>query len=332
MAIYSVLVTDYTWPTLEIERGILAAVNAELLVSATGAPDDLLRLAPQADAILTCFQQVPTAVLDAAPHCRIVSRYGIGLNNIPVDHATRLGVVVTNVPDFCLDEVPEHTLALLLACARRIVDFAQATSRGSWDLQGVRPMKRLAGQTLGLIGYGNIGRAVAQKAHALGLKILAYTPRLAPDGAAPWGRATRDLDELLAQADYVSLHLPLTEETRGLIDARALRRMKPTAYLINTARGAIVDEAALRQALIEGWIAGAALDVLSQEPPPDDHPLWGLDNVILTPHAAFYSQEAIADLATRAARHVVQALSGQVPDHVVNPAVLAQANLRLRQV
>ncbi len=331
MPAYHVLVTDYAWPTLEIERAILAPLDAELVVSATGAPDDLLRLAPQADAILTCWKQIPPAVLDAAPRCRMVSRYGIGLDNIPVEHATRLGIVVTNVPDFCLDEVAEHTLALILACARRVVAFAQATHSGVWDLQGVTPMRRLGGQTVGLVGYGSLGRAVAAKAHALGLKVLAYTPRLAVGAAAPWGRATNDLDELLAQSDYVSLHAPLTDETRGLIDAAALRRMKPTAYLINTARGAIVDEDALYQALREGWIAGAALDVLSQEPPSPDHPLLGLDNVIVTPHAAFYSQEAIADLQTRAARHVAQALTGDVPDHVVNPAVLAQANCRLQE-
>lgn len=331
MSAYHVLVTDYAWPSLEIEQEVLAAVDADLLVSATGAPEDLLRLAPQADAILTCWKQIPPAVLDAAPRCRIVSRYGIGLDNIPVEHATRLGIVVTNVPDFCLDDVADHTLALLLACARRIVDYAQATRAGVWNLQGVRPMARLRGQTLGLVGYGNIARRVAQRASALGLHILAYTPRLAVDAPAPWGRGTNDLDELLAESDYVSLHVPLTESTRGLIGAAALRRMKPTAYLINTARGAVVDEDALRQALVEGWIAGAALDVLSQEPPPPDHPLAGLDNVILTPHAAFYSQEAIADLEARAARHVAQALTGQIPDHVVNPAVLSQPNCRLSQ-
>lgn len=331
MPAFHVLVTDYAWPSLAIEQEVLAAVDADLLVSATGTPDDLLRLAPQADAILTCWQQIPPAVLDAAPRCRIVSRYGIGLDNIPVDHATRLGIVVTNVPDFCLDDVADHTLALLLACARRIVDYAQATRAGIWNLQGVRPMARLRDQTLGLIGYGNIARRVAQRASALGLHVLAYTPRLAADAPAPWGRGTNDLGELLAASDYVSLHVPLTEATRGLIDAAALRRMKPTAYLINTARGAVVEEGALRQALVEGWIAGAALDVLSQEPPPPDHPLVGLDNVILTPHAAFYSQEAIADLEARAARHVAQALAGQIPDHVVNPAVLSQPNCRLSQ-
>ena len=331
MSAYRVLITDYTWPDLEAERRQLAPLDAELVVARTGAPDELTALAADVDAILTCFKQVPPAALEVAPRCRIVSRYGIGLDNIPVELATQLGIVVTNVPDFCWEEVADHTLALVLACARRIVHFAQSTRQGVWRNQTTPPMTRLRGQVLGLIGYGNIGRTVAEKAHALGLRVMAYTPRLAADAVSPWGTATNDLDELLAAADYVSLHLPATPDSRGLIDAAALRRMKPTAYLINTARGAIVDEAALVAALQEGRIAGAALDVLSQEPPPADHPLLHMDNVIVTPHAAFYSAEAITDLATRAARHVAQTLAGDVPDHVVNPAVLDQPNCRLHR-
>ncbi len=329
MSRFRVLVTDYAWPTLDIERGLLAGVDAELIPLEPGEPEALIEPARDVDAILTCWRQIPPAALDSAPRCRIVSRYGIGLDNIPVDRATELGIVVTNVPDFCLEEVAEHTLALIFACARRLVPFVNATRHGEWNLHSAVGMPRLSQQTLGLVGYGNIARTVAAKARSLGMKVIAYTPRLAPDALSPWGRATTDLNELLAEADYVSLHVPLTESTRGLLDAAALRRMKPTAYLINTARGAVVDEAALYQALTEGWIAGAALDVLSSEPPPPDHPLLSLGNVIATPHAAFYSEPALIDLATRAARHVVQALSGQVPDNVVNPSVLDQANCRL---
>lgn len=326
---FRVLITDYAWPNLEIERAILSEVGAEIVVAPTGAAEEIIALASEADAILTCWKQVPVAALDAAPRCRIVSRYGIGLDNIPVAHATELGIVVTNVPDFCLDEVAEHTLALLFACGRRIVPQVDAVRSGQWDQTGARGTPRLRGQVLGLVGYGNIARAVAQRARALGLEIIAYTPRLAADALAPWGRATNDLGELLASADYVSLHLPLTEETRGLIDDDALAKMKPSAYLINTSRGAIVVESALLNALEQGQIAGAALDVMSSEPPPPDHPLLSHPRVIATPHVAFYSEAAIVDLATKAARHVVQALSGQVPDRVVNPAVLAQENCRL---
>jgi D-3-phosphoglycerate dehydrogenase len=331
MPAHYVLVTDYAWPTLDTEASLLATIDAALLVAPPDDPGALLRLAPQADAILSCWRQLPPAVLDAAPNCRIVSRYGIGLDNIPVEHATRLGIAVTNVPDFCLEEVADHTLALLLACARRIVHFAAATRQGVWSFQATRPITRLRGQTLGLVGYGNIARTVAQKASALGLDVLAYTPRLTPDRAAPWARATNDLDLLLAESDYVSLHTPLTPATRGLIDERALRRMKPTAYLINTARGAVVDEAALLRGLQEGWIAGAALDVLSQEPPVD-HPLLALENVIATPHVAYYSESALDELQRKATHHVIQALQGQLPDHLVNPAVLDQPNCRLGEI
>lgn len=330
MSEFKVLITDYAWPSLEIERRVLGAVGADLMVAETGEEAELLRFAPQADAILTCWQQVPTTVLDAAPHCLIVSRYGIGLDNIPVAHATQLGILVTNVPDFCLEEVSDHAMALLLACARRVVSFARATREGRWDLQAGRPIPRLRGQTLGLIGYGNIARALAPKALGFGLKIIAYTPRLPADALEPFGTATNDLEYLLRQADYVSIHAPLTAETRGLIDAHALQLMKPTAYLINTSRGAIIDEGALYQALSEGWITGAGLDVLAQEPADPAHPFLKLDNVIITPHAAFYSETAVSELEQKGAEHVAQALRGELPANVVNPEVMQQANYRLK--
>jgi D-3-phosphoglycerate dehydrogenase len=326
---FRVLITDYAWPNLDIERAILGEVGAGIVVAPNGTADEIIALSDDADAILTCWKQVPSAALDAATRCRIVSRYGIGLDNIPVSHATELGIVVANVPDFCLDEVAEHTLALLMACGRRIVSQVALTRQGEWNQQLARGMPRLRGQTLGLVGYGNIAQAVAQRARALGLQVIVYTPRIAADALAPWGRATNDLAELLVEADYVSLHLPLNESTRGLINVEALARMKPTAYLINTSRGAIVDEAALLAALESGRIAGAALDVMTSEPPPSDHPLLHHPNVIATPHVAFYSEAAIVDLATKAARHVAQALRGEVPDRVVNSAVLEQENCRI---
>jgi D-3-phosphoglycerate dehydrogenase len=326
---FRVLITDYAWPNLDIERAILAEVDAEIVVAPQGAPDEMVALAKDVDAILTCWRQLPPEALDVAPRCRIVSRYGIGLDNIPVAHATELGIVVTNVPDFCLDEVAEHMLALLFACGRRIVPLVDATRQGLWNQDGLRGMPRLRGQVLGLVGYGNIAQAVAERARAFGLQVMAYTPRLTPDALAPWGRATNDLSVLLAVADYVSLHLPLTPATRGLINGDALAMMKPSAYLINTSRGPIIDEAALITALDAGQIAGAALDVLSSEPPSATHPLLNHPRVIATPHAAFYSEAAIVDLTTKAARHVVQALRGEVPQRVVNPAVLEQANCRL---
>jgi len=181
-----------------------------------------------------------------------------------------------------------------------------------------------------LIGYGRLAQAVAGKALPFGLRVMAYTPRLIPTERDKHGvHCTNQLEFLLQQADYLSLHVPLSPETRGLINAERLRQMKPTAVLINTARGAVIDEEALLTALRQGWIAGAMLDVLSQEPPPPEHPLLALDNVIVTPHAAFYSTSATAELARRAAEQVAQVLLGQLPTHVVNPTVLASPQLRL---
>jgi D-3-phosphoglycerate dehydrogenase len=209
------------------------------------------------------------------------------------------------------------------------VSFATATRAGRWTTSEAGSLPRLRGQTLGLVGYGRIARAMAPKAHAFGLRVIATTPRLPADALGPRGTATTDLDTVLRESDYLSLHVPLTAETRGLIDERALRLMKPTAILINTSRGAVVDEAALARALAEGRLGGAALDVLSVEPPAPTHPLLALENVIVTPHVAFSSRAATAELARKAATAVAHGLRGELPPNVVNPAVLHQPVYRL---
>lgn len=329
MSQFTVLITDYAWPTLASEQRILGQVGAELLVATSGEEAELVQLAPQADAILTCWKRVTPAVVDAAGRCRHISRYGVGLDNIAVARATEQGIVVTNVPDFCVEELSDHTFALLLACARGVVGFATTTRQGRWDNKGQGVLPRLRGQTLGVIGFGHSVHALLPKARGFGLRIIAYTPRLAADALAAPDIATQDLDFLLQEADYISIHAPLTAETHHLINERAFRLMKPTAYLINTARGAIIDEDALYKALEKGWLAGAALDVLSQEPPAPDHPLLQREDVIITPHAAFYSGSAIEELARKAAYHVAQTLRNETPHNIVNPQVLIQANCRL---
>jgi D-3-phosphoglycerate dehydrogenase len=327
-----VLVTDYAWPSLDIEREVLASLGAELVVAETSDEDELLRLAPKVDAILTNWKRVPPAVLEGAPRCLVVSRYGVGVDNIPVGRATELGILVVNVPDFCLEEVSDHAMALVLACARRVVTFSRATRDGRWDLVGLgRGLPRLREQTIGLVGFGNIARALVPKARGFGMRVIAYTPRLGAGSTDDRVELTSDLSHLLAESDYVSLHAPATAETQGLIGEDELRLMKPSAYLINTSRGALVDERALYCALAEGWIAGAALDVLGQEPPPPKDPLLALEHVIVTPHAAFYSETAIAELQTKAAGNVATVLRREVPATVVNPDVLERPNLRLRR-
>jgi D-3-phosphoglycerate dehydrogenase len=317
---FKVLLTDYAWPDLDIERSVLAACGAELVVAPERDAETLVRLAADADAIMTTWVRVPASVLEAAPRCRIVARLGIGLDNIDVEYATRLGMVVTNVPDYCLHEVAEHALALILALGRKVAFYHHETKLGRYELQSGPPLRRIAGQTLGIVGLGNIGRSLAQKALGLGLRVIATSRRqFSPMPGVEW----RTLDALLAESDYVSLHAPSTPETRGMIGREQLARMKPTAYLINTSRGALVDEAALAEALSAGRLAGAALDVQQQEPPDLSRPPLNDPRVIVTPHAAFASVESLAELRRTAAQQVVDRLQGRTPQNVVNPTVLS---------
>ena len=324
-----ILITDIAWPDLEIEKDVLAAVDGEVMLAGDGTPDEIIALAPQADAILTCWKDVPAEALDIAPNCQMVSRYGIGLDNIPIGRATELGMLVTNVPDFCLEEVSDHVMALLLATARQLFPLARTPERSGWTRETPRPIPRVKGQTLGLIGFGNIARARVPKALGFGLRVIAYTPRLRPQDAPQGVEVTNDLSEMLAASDYVSIHCPLTEETAHLIDDAALAQMKSDALLINTSRGGVIDEEALTRALREGRIGGAALDVTDPEPPSGDNPLLTLENVIVTPHAAFYSVAATAELARKAAENVVTVLRGEVPKTLINAEVLDQENCRL---
>jgi D-3-phosphoglycerate dehydrogenase / 2-oxoglutarate reductase len=332
---FRVLVTDFAWPSLDVEREVLSRVGAELVVAQTGEEAELIDLSRGVDAILTNWKRVPEAAVRGASQCLVIGRYGVGVDNIPVALATELGIVVANVPDFCVNEVADHAMGLLLACARRLVTFTSQTRAGVWSLKDAPGLPRLAEQTLGIVGFGRIARALIPRARGFGLRVLVYTPRLAAAGAVPGELAGQvevaaSLDELLAAADYVSLHVPATTQSAGLIGERELGQMKPTAYLINTSRGALIDEDALARALGQRGIAGAALDVLSREPPPADLPLLRAPNLLVTPHAAFYSDASIREVQTRAAGNVATVLTGDVPEHVVNPAVLEASALRMR--
>ena len=320
-----VLVTDVAWPTTDVERDVLAAAGAELVLSPAGDPTELARLAADADAILTCFAKVTAEVLDAAPRCRTVARYGVGVDNIDVAHATDLGMVVSNVPVYCVDEVADSALLGVLALARRRLPLTRDVADGGWGRAVPGAGTRLRGKVLGLVGLGVIGSALASRAQALGLEVVAYDLSGRP---VPGVRVVDSLEELLSVADAVSLHVPLTERTHHLIGAEQLARMRPTAWLVNTARGPLVDSDALLAALEAGEIAGAALDVTDPEPLPADSPLRTRDDVVLTPHTAFSSDGSLAELAMRAATNVVDVLQGRVPATVVNPQVLDSPALR----
>ncbi|UGS36168.1 C-terminal binding protein [Capillimicrobium parvum] len=311
MAEHRVLVTDYTWADTSVEAAVLDGVAAELVHARTGEEDELVELVGDCDAILTCFKRVSPAVVRAGTRLRVIGRYGVGTDNIAVDVATELGIPVTNVPVYCADEVAEHVIALLFALVRGIPRYDRAIRTGDWSLATGLPTRRIAGTTLGIVGHGAIGQALERRARGLGMEVLVHTR----SGGVPLAR-------LLAESDHVSLHVPATAETDRLVDREFLAAMKPTAHLINCARGAVVDHDALAGALRDGTIAGAGLDVFAPEPLPTGHPLLELPNVVATPHTAFYSEESIADLARLAAQNVADVLAGRPPASVVNPEVL----------
>ncbi len=308
-----VLLTDYAWPDVEVERRVLEGAGLELVVAPSQQPEQLAQLAADAVAILTCWAPVTAQVIQATRRCRIIARLGIGLDNIDLQAARQRGIVVTNVPDYCVDEVAEHTLALVLALLRGVPHFHTETKAGRYHRECPWPLRRMRGMTLGVVGLGQIGTRVAQLAGALGMRVLG-TSR---SGKSVPGVDACSLEELLAQADVVSLHLPLTAQTHHLLNRRRLFSMKPRSYLVNTARGPLVDHAALSEALRCGHLAGAALDVQAEEPPRLEEPPYCLPQVIVTPHVAFASDRSVEELRRRASEEVVRVLSGQRPHHPV---------------
>lgn len=312
------------FPSLETERRKLAEIGADLIEAPGTSEEEIVGAARDADGMLVCYAEITRKVIESLEKCRVIGRYGIGVNNIDLEAATEKGIQVANVPDYCVDEVSDHALALLLACARKIPQLDRTVKEGRWDFREQRPMFRVRGRTLGLVGFGKIARALAHKAQALGFKVVAYDPYVAEDEARARGVALVGLQELLSTADFVSVHAPLTRETRGLLGERELSWMKPTAYVINTARAEVVDEGALRRALVEGRIAGAALDVLAGERSDTGDPLVAMDRVILTPHCAFYSEESLQELQLRAVEEVVRGLKGEPLRSLVNREVLGR--------
>ena len=289
----------------------------------SGIPVPLGGELADAAAIMVTVQEITDATLAAMPACKIVARVGTGLDSIDLDAAARRGVLVTNVADYSVDEVSTHAIALLLASARRLPQYLDLVRAGQWDSVGAGTIRRLRGQTLGLAGFGRIGQATGVKALGLGLRVLVCDPfRPAADIAAA-GAEPVDWGTLLGESDYLSLHVPLTPESVHLIDGAALSAMRPSAVLINTARGGLVDEAALAAAVRSGEIAGAALDVLAHEPPPGDDPLLHDPRILITPHTAWYSQEAQRDVVVRACEDVQRVLSGQPARSPVNVPVVA---------
>jgi len=321
MAAPLVVVTDSVFPDLEPAKEALAELRAELRLAEEPTPEAILAVAREADGLLVTYAQISSDIIEELDRCRIIARFGIGVDNVDIMAATRAGIVVTNVPDYCIDEVSDHALALLLALVRKVVLANQQVQAGRWEMQAVVPIHRLRGHTLGLVGFGKIPRALTPKAQAFGVRVIACDPYVSDELMASLEVERVTFDELLQTADYVSVHAPLTPDTRHMFNADAFRQMKPGALLVNTVRGPLIDEQALANALDEGRLAAAALDVLPCEPPANS-PLLGRDNVILTPHIAFYSEESLVELQTKAAQEVVRVLSDQAPQYPVNLEIL----------
>ena len=317
MAQLAIAITDSPFPSLDPAKKALARLSPEYRMAKSPAADDILAVARDADAILVTYAKLPGDLLRQLERCKAIGRFGLGVDNIDVPAAAARGIVVTYVPDYCMQEVSDHAMALLLALARKVPFSNRLVQSGRWEVPPIVPLRRLEGQVLGLVGFGNIPRTLAPKAQAFGLKVLTHDPYVKPDALKAAGVEGVSFDDLLARSDFVSVHAPLMPQTRGLMNAAGFAKMKRGALLINTARGPLVDEAALVAALDSGQLGGAGLDVVTTEPLAKDSPLLGRDNVIVTPHTAFYSVEALEELQTKCASDVARVLAGEKPVYPV---------------
>jgi D-3-phosphoglycerate dehydrogenase len=309
---FKVILTDHAFLNVDAERAALRGLADVIDASPLRTEEDVIQAAHDADGLIIGFVPITARVMDALPKLKCVVRYGVGYETIDVPAAAERGIWTANVPDYCIPEVADHAMALLLALARKVIPLDASMRRNEWGaVKASKPIHRMEGRTLGLIGMGRIGREVAKRARGFGLNVIVVDKYLSPDKATEAGAALVSLEELLTAADFISIHAPLTPETTHLLNAEALTKLKPTAYLINVARGAIIDTLALAEALHTSKLAGAALDVFEQEPLPADHPIRSAPNTILNAHAAWYSEEAMAQLQRFAAEEVARALRGE---------------------
>jgi D-3-phosphoglycerate dehydrogenase / 2-oxoglutarate reductase len=314
---FFVAVADSVFPNLDPATRVLSEIGAELKLAADSSPESVMKLAADADAVLVTYAKINADMIRQMKKVRIISRFGIGVDNVDLDAATQKGIVVTKVPDYCIDEVSDHAMALLLTAVRKIPLANDQVHAGTWKMPNVVPIHRLRGSVLGLVGFGRIPQLVAPKAKSFGMRVLAFDPYVPAEVFKNLGVEKVEFADLLKMSDYVSIHSPLTPDTKGLFNADAFGKMKKGSYVVNTARGPIVDEAALAAAIDSGHIAGAALDVMTNEPPTGS-PLISKRNVIITPHTSFYSEESLVELQTKASQEVANVLTGKPARNPVN--------------
>lgn len=323
-----ILITDYEFESIEQEQAVADANGFELVRAYCRTEDDVLQYAAEADALIVQYAPITERVINGLPRLKAVSRYGVGVDNIDVGAATQRGVAVSNVPDYGVEDVSDHAIALALTLARGIPGLDRGVRSGRNALPAVMPLHRFSALTFGVVGLGLIGAATAAKANSLGFRTLGYDPLHAPGTTTPGGVQVVSFDDLLAGSDVVSLHVPLNRHTRHLIDAAALERFKEGATLVNTCRGAVVDTEALVDALKNGRIKGAGLDVFEEEPLPLNSALLNLDGVVLTPHTAWYTEESNHELKRRTAENAVYVCLHRRPRNILNPEVLAAEGKR----
>jgi len=319
MSKYLVVVTDDRFGSYREEEEVLKSIDAELKIYNCENESDAVTAVKKADAVLVNLTPLNRKIIASMKKCRVISRYGVGYDNVNVDAATEAGIWVARVPDYSYEDVSDHALALLLGCIRKISYKDRRVREGGWNLKSEQPVHRIKGHILGLIGYGGIAKALHRKVCGLGLsRVLVYDPYLEPDVVRRNGAEPVDMDELLKRSDYISIHVPLTEGTRSLISTQEIGKMKESAILINTSRGPVLDEKAVVKALKSRRINSAGLDVFIEEPLPKGHALKALDNVILSDHTGYYSEESLKELKTKAARNVAEVLMGGKPVYPVN--------------
>jgi D-3-phosphoglycerate dehydrogenase len=319
MGKFRVLMTDTIFPDTTIEQEELRRIDADFVLASASDPETLKREGRGCDGVLNVYAQLTADVLGAWERCKVIVRTGIGFNTIDLEAAAVRRIMVANVPDYCMDEVADHTVALFLACVRKIPRLHASVKAGQWSVDLAKPAPRLRGKTYGLFGFGNIAQRVAKRVRAFGLNVMAFDPYV-PTELFVAQQVTRvaSLEDLLRAADFLSVHAPLTEETRGILNGPRLTLMKPTALLINTSRGPLINQADLASALRDGTIAGAGLDVLADEPPTFPLALAAMDNVVLTPHTAWYSDDAMPELRRKASAEVARTLTEGRPKFWVN--------------
>lgn len=316
---FNVFVTDDRYGSYVEETNVLAEVGARLEVLNLRSEEEAIKALRYADGILVNMFQMTKGVIDSLERCRVISRYGVGFDNVDIDAATRKKIQVARVPDYSIEDVSDQALALLLACVRNVAFKDRKVREGSWNLQKLQATNRIAGRTLGLIGFGSIARCLRRKVEGFGLgEILVYDPFVSKEDIEKSGAVQATLDTLLVESDYVSVHAPLSAATKGLLNRDRIALMKKKAILVNTSRGAIIEEAALAAALKEGRIGSAGLDVFEIEPLPVDSELKRLDNVVLADHTGWYSEESVLELKTKAAQNIAQTLLGDAPRYPVN--------------